>query len=214
MSQPAKGEKSQYDSIVKSLSLLARVTQRVLEDHAVTAANGSTVGGSKLHILKLLAHRGMQSTGQVARFLSISAPGVTQLANALVRHKLIVRKPDTRDRRTTFLALTPAGKKLVHAVEGQQRKLIRTALKNAGISNPARWIESVQHVTKGLADCDLTISEEFCLQCGAHLDGSCVLVGGQNVCNFLSSAAAQSERLRSRAPRRAKTASRQPAEPI
>lgn len=210
MSQPTKADKSKLDVIVKSLSLLARVTQRVLEDCAVNSANGESVNGSKLHILKLLSHRGMQSTGQVARFLSISAPGVTQLANALVRSKLVIRKPDPRDRRTTFLSLTPAGKKLVQSVEAQQRRIMKTALKNAGISNPSKWVESVQDLTTGLAACDPEIHEQFCLQCGAHLDGSCVLTGGNGMCNFLASAAAQEQRLRSKAPSRHKTKSRQP----
>lgn len=212
MSRPAK-EKSKYDAIVKSLSLLARVTERVLEDHAVSAANGASINGSKLHILKLLSHRGMQSTGQVARFLSISAPGVTQLANALVRSKLIMRKPDPRDRRTTFLALTPAGKKLVSSIESQQRKLIRTALKNAGIPNPARWMECVQSLTTGLAQCDPSIHEQFCLQCGAHLDGTCVLNGG-DVCNFIASSAAQEARLQSKSPRRRKATRRSHSESV
>ncbi|MFH1109079.1 MAG: hypothetical protein V1790_07790 [Planctomycetota bacterium] len=57
----------------------------------------------------------------------------------------------------------------------------------AGGGEVDEWITVLQKITSSLAHADRTFTH-FCLQCGAHADGSCVLIGGDADCLFRLSA--------------------------
>lgn len=53
----------------------------------------------------------------VAHALDVTLPQVTALANSLVRTKLLKQKINTKDRRSRYLQVTLAGKRLIGRVE-------------------------------------------------------------------------------------------------
>ena len=173
----------EVDRLYKALSVLSRTVAQVLDTRAVEAATGH-LSLSKVQVLRLLAHRRNQSSSQLARFLNVSRPSVTQIIDALVESGLVTRRVATGDRREVVLNLTKRGRQGFEAVRREQRRLLRSALRSAGSGEVAAWITALQKISGSLAQADPTF-KHFCLQCGAHEDGTCVLIGGDAACLFL-----------------------------
>jgi DNA-binding MarR family transcriptional regulator len=164
--------------------LLGRAVEEVLDARAVVAASGKVYSSSKVRMLKLIAHSGEQSVGQVARFLGVSDPAASQLAEALVRQRLVTRYTAPEDRRTAYLKLTAAGQKLVQAIEQEQRNRVRTAVRNFSGSTKD-WNTFLTNITLALTSADKAAGG-YCLQCGSHEDRTCILENGDAECMYLS----------------------------
>ena len=141
----------------------------------------------------MIAHSGKQSVGQVARFLGVSDPAASQLTEALVRQKLIIRNTDPKDRRTAYLRLTTAGQKLTQSIEQEQRHRVRLALRAAGNAKAKQWNTLLQRVTQSLSEAQ-ELFETNCLQCGSHEDRTCVLQDGPGECLYRAHSARQALR--------------------
>lgn len=173
------------DGLLKSLLVLSRTVDQALEVEAVKAATTERLSGSKVQIVRLLGARGSQTSSQIARFLGVSKPAVTQLVDSLVRRKLIARRTAKHDRREVDLSLTEKGKQAFQAVRNEQRNVLRTTTKQASGGNPDRWLKTLEEVTDALIRAG-NCFDDYCLQCGAHADQACVLPGGEDQCIFLT----------------------------
>lgn len=182
----------EVDRLYKALSVLSRTVAHVLETKAVEAATGP-LSQSKVQVLRLLANRGRHTSSQVARFLNVSRPSVTQIIDALVEAGLVARCGAVDDRREVVLDLTKPGQQAFRAVRREQRHLLRSAIRAAGGGEVDEWIKVLQGISTSLARADHAFTH-FCLQCGAHADGSCVLVGGDAGCLFLRHGASSKKR--------------------
>ncbi len=171
------------DGMLKALLIVARAVDRILETHAVEDVTDESLSISKIQILRLLSERTGQTSSQVARFLGVSKPAVTQIVDAMVGSKLLVRKPTKQDRREVALELTQKGKTASQAVRRRQRHIIRSSMRELKETDVSRWVGALQGVAGGLARADHAF-EHSCLQCGAHSDSTCVLVGGKANCVF------------------------------
>ena len=149
------------DRLYKALSVLSRTVAHVLDTRAVEAATGP-LSQSKVQVLRLLAHRGGQTSGQVARFLNISRPSVTQLIDSLVESGLVTRRVAADDRREVALDVTKRGRQRFQAVRREQRHLLRSALRAAGGGEVDEWITVLQQISSSLAHADRAFTH-FCL---------------------------------------------------
>ncbi len=172
------------DNLLKAMLVFSRTVENVLETRSVETAVGRPLSASKVQILRFLGMRGGQTASQVARYLSVTNPAVSQIIDSMVRDKLVSRQTGRHDRREVDLQLTERGRQFFHAVRRQQRHLIRNALRAGDNSSVDRWIKTLQAAATGVAQADRAF-EDFCAQCGAHADGTCVLVGGDAQCAFL-----------------------------
>lgn len=194
MDSKAPHSVGEVDRLYKALSVLSRTVAQILETRAVEAATGP-LSQSKVQVLRLLAHRGVQTSSQVARFLNVSRPSVTQIIDALVESGLVSRRVAADDRREVVLDLTKRGRQWFQAVRREQRHLLRSALRSAGGGEVDEWITVLEKISGSLVRADRTLTH-FCLQCGAHADGSCVLVGGDADCLFLRHGSSPAKRRR------------------
>ncbi|MCK6486440.1 MAG: MarR family transcriptional regulator [Phycisphaerae bacterium] len=185
MKSPARISVQSVDSMLKSLQVLVRTVENVLEGRAFAAVS-APLSRSKVQVLRLLHQRGPQGATQIAGFLGVSRPAITQIVESMVQSRMIRRQRLTHDRRGVALSLTPRGRRIAEAVRDEHRHLIRSALRGLGPDTALRWAETLQSVASALAGAERAF-RRFCLQCGAHADGSCVLVGGNTVCPFLDS---------------------------
>ncbi|MHC4067107.1 MAG: MarR family winged helix-turn-helix transcriptional regulator [Planctomycetota bacterium] len=87
------------DGLIKSLLVLARTVNHVLETRAVESAVGEQLSPSKVQILRLLGERGRQNSSRVAYFLGVSKPAVSQIIDAMSRDGLVSRETALHDRR-------------------------------------------------------------------------------------------------------------------
>ena len=177
------------DRLLKALLVLNRSVDYVLETQAVATAVDMRLSASKVQVLRLLGQRGPQTSTQVARFLSVSRPAVTQIVDALVRAKLVARRATKHDRREVRLELIKAGQQCIGAIRRRQQHILRTAFCELGgrERDVERWILMLSDFNNALARADKTFGD-FCLQCGAYEDGTCVLVGGEAECLYQSHA--------------------------
>lgn len=172
------------DDILKAMLVFARTVDNVLEQRAVEHGVGEVLSASKVQILRLLGQRGAQTASQVSRYLGVSKPAVTQLIDVMVASRVVSRKTATEDRREIRLQLTKKGRESFQAIRRSQRHYVRNSLRNVSGARADAWIKSIHEVSESLARADDAF-EHFCAQCGAHEDGTCVLVGGDATCLFL-----------------------------
>jgi len=172
------------DQLLKSLMLLSRITDQVLETLAVQTAVKGPLSTSKVRILRLLGTRGTKTATQAARFLAVSKPAVTQIADALIRARLLSRRTAKKDRREVELQLTKEGRKAFQAIHRRQRELVRLTITRSGDRNAGRWAETLSIIANALSKADETF-HHFCLQCEAHADGRCILNGDAVECPYL-----------------------------
>jgi DNA-binding MarR family transcriptional regulator len=171
------------DGLLKALLVLSRTVDHVLEIAAVESAVKQPLSASKVQTLRLLGNRGGQTASQIARFLGVSKPAVTQLIDSMVRARLVVRRASKADRREIHLQLTKKGRQLHETVRRSQRHYIRNTMGRAGTADAAKWVKTLQGIAVALVQANQTF-EDFCAQCGAHEDGTCVLGGGHADCLF------------------------------
>jgi DNA-binding MarR family transcriptional regulator len=158
----------------------------------VEAATGP-LSSSKVQVLRLLVNRGRHTSSQIARFLNVSRPSVTQIIDSLVEAGLVTRRGATDDRREVVLDLTKQGRQVFRAIRREQRYLLRSAIRAAGGGEVDEWITVLQKISGSLANADRAFTH-YCLQCSAHADGTCVLVGGDANCPFLRHGAPSKKR--------------------
>ncbi len=183
MASPKAANCPTIDDLLKVLFAQARTVEQVLTTSAAGAAD-RPVSPSKLPILGLLLQRGHQTATQLALFLGVSKPAVTQIVDSMVRDRLVTRRRAGKDRREVELRLTPQGRTAIQRVRNRQRHTLRNALRTFPARRAEQWNTMLREITQALAHADEAF-EQFCLQCGAHEDGTCVLDGGDHVCRFL-----------------------------
>jgi DNA-binding MarR family transcriptional regulator len=75
-------------------------------------------------VLRTLARLGPQPTSALADALHLDASTVTRQVTTLVADGFAERRPHPDDRRSTRLALTPAGRRIMRDVERERRRLL------------------------------------------------------------------------------------------
>ena len=189
------------DGFVKAALVLARSAEYVLVTRAVAEAVKEPLSSSKVQIMRLLSQRGAQTSTQIARYLGVTKPAVSQIIDAMVTRKLVSRKPGKRDRREIGLTLSEQGKRVMTAIRRQQRQAVRAALRGTGAGSVRQWIKAAEQMAAAMTSAD-NAHEQFCAQCSGHEDASCVLGSGNTDCVFLDHEAkllARHERAKSRA---------------
>lgn len=172
------------DDLFKALSVLSRTVDHILQERAVREALGGPVSYSKVQVLRLLSQRGEQTSSQIARFLGVRRPSVSQITDALEGAGWIASSVGKQDGRESIHRLTEEGRRRFAVVRRQQRHLLRNTLRLAKLHDVGEWTTTLRAIAGVLARSDRAF-KDYCLQCGAHADGTCVLIGGDADCPFL-----------------------------
>ncbi len=92
--------------------------------------------------LVLLASRGDQNLGGLARALSIHPSSTTRLCDRLAAKGLISRTQSTHSRREVVLAITAAGRRLLKTVTARRRREIRRIVASLSLDEQRRVQEA------------------------------------------------------------------------
>jgi homoprotocatechuate degradation regulator HpaR len=76
-------------------------------------------------VMRVINDRGATDATGLAEVGLLHAPSVTRILKELEERKLIVREPDTNDRRRTVVALTPEGREVVKVVSRHVVRVMR-----------------------------------------------------------------------------------------
>ena len=141
---------TRVDELLKNLLVLSRTVDHALEKEAVKAVMSDSFSPSKVRILRLLGLRASQTSSQIARFLGVSKPAVTQLIDSMVQRKLVTRRTAKHDRREVDLRLTEKGKSAYQAVRREQRRLVRNTIGSVTGVDAERWISTLGEIAEAL----------------------------------------------------------------
>lgn len=83
--------------------------------------DSSGLNGPRLSALSVIVFSGPVALGDLARAEQVRPPTMTRIVDALVELRLAARQPHPSDKRSTRIAATPAGRKLLLA--GRQRRV-------------------------------------------------------------------------------------------
>lgn len=139
-----RGRREQVEAVLKAADVLLRVAAKsVVEVEDV-------VSTPQLRVLVLIAFRGPQNLGAVARELGVHASNATRTCERLVVAGLLSRREDPSDRRFLQLDLTAEGRGLVESVIEHRRRSIAEVLERV----PAGSREWVASAMAAFADAD------------------------------------------------------------
>jgi DNA-binding MarR family transcriptional regulator len=112
-------QKDPVEGVLTASRALVGVAARSL------AAVEDDVTLAQYRVLVLLASRGEQNLGVLARALSIHPSSTTRLCDRLEAKGLISRTPSAKSRREVILAITATGRRLLKTVTARRRLEIR-----------------------------------------------------------------------------------------
>ncbi|MGE5280383.1 MAG: MarR family winged helix-turn-helix transcriptional regulator [Deltaproteobacteria bacterium] len=75
-------------------------------------------------VLEFVIRRGELKMGDVARELRVSTPAATGLVNRMHRLGMVARRYDPKDRRIIRIVATPKGRRMVHTLFAERRRMI------------------------------------------------------------------------------------------
>lgn len=101
----------------------------------------------QFHVLRHI-RRGDSSISDLAESKNISRPAMSQAVNALVNKGLIIRSPDTKDRRHIRLALTDSGNALLDAIFEDTRQWMMESLSSLSDSELQTLTQAMESLKK------------------------------------------------------------------
>jgi DNA-binding MarR family transcriptional regulator len=118
--QPTPDE---VEALMLTAQLLVSVTAQSV------AAVDPEISLPQLRVLVILASRGPQSVGTVARLLDVHPSSATRACDRLVQSGLLSRNENPDDRRQLRLELTSRGRRLIQGVMNHRRQQIEDLLR-------------------------------------------------------------------------------------
>jgi len=109
--------------VVTTLIATSHRIQRVFNVRLSRQKGAVKLSGPRLRLLMAVEEAGRLRMGDLAEDLGITARTVTTLVDALEREGLLVRLPDSTDRRATLLALTDSARTQFEQVRSLQMEL-------------------------------------------------------------------------------------------
>ena len=107
--------------------VLARSFDAV-ERHSRASIARFGLGTTEFGVLEVLYHKGELPVCDVQRRILVESSSTTYVADKLVKRGLVRRRSSERDRRVVLLALTPAGRRLIHRIFPPHADAIRHAV--------------------------------------------------------------------------------------
>ena len=99
----------------RSLRQFERVHKTLMED--LDCCCGLTI--AQCHPILEINELGKASLGDLAAKLNLDPSSLSRTVEALVQQGLVLREPDSHDRRCVVLSLTPGGKKVCDEINGK-----------------------------------------------------------------------------------------------
>jgi DNA-binding MarR family transcriptional regulator len=122
-STPDQPSRAEVDAVMLAAQLLVSVTAQSV------ASVEPEISLPQLRVLVILASRGPQSLGTVARLLDVHPSSATRACDRLVSSGLLTRNENPADRRQLRLELTATGRRLIQDVMNHRRQQIEELLR-------------------------------------------------------------------------------------
>jgi DNA-binding MarR family transcriptional regulator len=138
--------------LMQNLYRIARCRQAMFQD--VLAQYGVTL--HQFHLLFHIKSDGKVKVTELSDKMLVSMPTASRMINTLCELKLVSKKKDASDRRSTYLELTGKGEEILEQIHKQQMEMIARAI--ASVSEED--MEIFLKVTESVADQWMAIVRE------------------------------------------------------
>lgn len=161
-------------TIDRDIGLFVAIVREILSQGLVeeVCEDKMTVGQVRC-LCFIWAHDGV-TIGDISRGLGISYPAATKIVSRLAEKGLVARRPDSADRRTILVEITPLGAEMTGRVKPEKLKRLGGLLDKLhpdDLQNLLRGIEAFLTV----AVTDMELFRQICLHCGREHVEHCVL---------------------------------------
>ncbi len=174
-SRRSEGERTDMvNDLLGSAQIFALAVGQVIEEELWREAGDKQLTVSQLKLLKLTSLPGGHTISEVAAFLGVSKAAASKAVDKLARRMLLRRSEGERDRRTIFLSLTGAGRRLLDAYDLAARKKLAAVFGQFSCEELRQVVNLLDRFSAQIAD-HSTRPEELCLQCGIHYRETCLL---------------------------------------
>ena len=138
------------DTPLKVWVTLARAFDAV-EHHARASIARFGLGTTEFGVLEVLYHKGRLPVCEVQRRILVESSSTTYVVDKLVKRGLVRRRLSGRDRRVVFLALTPAGRRLIGRIFPPHASAMRRAVAALPARQQAQAVRLLRALGKGAA---------------------------------------------------------------
>ena len=140
----------QRDVPLKLWVVLARAFDAV-ERHSRASIARFGLGTTEFGVLEVLYHKGELPVSEVQRRILVESSSTTYVVDKLVQRGLVRRRRDETDRRSVRLALTPAGRQLIHRIFPPHAQAMRRAVAALPPREQAQAIRLLRELGLGAA---------------------------------------------------------------
>lgn len=183
------------ENFLGSTHLFALALTDVLEDNLLREVAAGQLTPAQMKVLKLVSRAKEPTVGNVATFLAVSNAAASKAIDRLVRRDFLKRAEGKEDRRSSELAVTSGGRRVLAEFEAARRRWLAQVFRRIS----AEDLELTAGVLYELASTIVATSanpEEICLQCGVYFKDRCLLHEAvRGTCQYRQGKSRQSTRL-------------------
>jgi DNA-binding MarR family transcriptional regulator len=110
------------------------------------------VSVSQCYTLDTLGEHGEMSMVQLARKMFLDKSTMTRVVDGLIERELVVRRFDDNDRRLIYVALTPAGRKVLEGIRAQQMHSLRQILERIPAGERQKLLDGLEIFAEAVQD--------------------------------------------------------------
>jgi len=140
---------------LKLWTVLSRARSAVAE-HSLADIKRHGLTAGEFGALEALYHKGPLLLGELQKKTLVSSGGMTYLVDRLVERDLAERRPCPRDRRASYVALTPEGEALMRRIFPEHAERMEWAVSGLSDQEKRRAIELLKKVGKRAESLDPT----------------------------------------------------------
>lgn len=139
MTEAEKGSEEVQDIFLKNVAMFQKVCDRIQFEG---------LSRSEFAMLHMIHNKkdemGKLTLSELASFLEVSSPAVSRMIKTLEDKKYIVKSPSEKDRRISYVALSPEGEALYESCAERMRNIGDRTMEAMGREDMIRMLELLQ----------------------------------------------------------------------
>jgi DNA-binding MarR family transcriptional regulator len=178
---PADSGHGEFFRFLRNGHVLSALLREILEEKFLGELSLHSLTRPQFCSLKLVALNPDLKVGEVARCVGVSPSACTKNIDKLERMGLVLREPDTDDRRATLLRASTAGLELVRQYESMKAAQVGPVIRELGRSKVEQLCDLLEEVCSGLLEIECE-SHGPCFRCAGYYHADCSVARARGTC--------------------------------
>jgi DNA-binding MarR family transcriptional regulator len=175
-------EMSEMNKILQvNIRIMAQVVTEICQRNTRNQVSEHPLSRNQFYILKILSTSGEFLISELARILEVSPAAASKNIDRLEQWGLVVRQPDSEDRRSCQVKLLDSGREIIDEIERVTTEKQMHLMDQFSPEEKVQLLDFLQRIVKyTLADENNT--DLICLQCGGTCGSNCIVEEGKGSC--------------------------------